>query len=114
MQRLKIDRDIRSMSEFRTGIASFLKQVHDTKRPLVITQLSKKYPGRFELWHVKDLSDELRDATLGEGNVDFAPIFKNEEISGMKYFFIEQDSSRKRTPIENIKISRDYLFSNVF
>jgi antitoxin YefM len=29
------------MSEFRTGIASFLKQVHDTKRPLVITQHGK-------------------------------------------------------------------------
>ncbi len=41
MQRLKIDQDIRSMSEFRTGIASFLKQVHDTKRPLVITQHGK-------------------------------------------------------------------------
>jgi antitoxin YefM len=41
MQRIKIDQDIRSMSEFRTGIASFLKQVHDTKRPLVITQHGK-------------------------------------------------------------------------
>jgi len=41
MQRLKVDRDIRPMSEFRTGIASFLKQVHDTKRPLVITQHGK-------------------------------------------------------------------------
>jgi antitoxin YefM len=29
------------MSEFRTGIASFLKQVRDTKRPLVITQHGK-------------------------------------------------------------------------
>jgi len=41
MQRLKIDQDIRPMTEFRTGIASFLKQVHDTKRPLVITQHGK-------------------------------------------------------------------------
>jgi prevent-host-death family protein len=41
MQRLRIDQDIRSMSEFRTGIATFLKQVHDTKRPLVITQHGK-------------------------------------------------------------------------
>jgi len=41
MQRLKFDQDIRPMSEFRTGIASFLKQVHDTKRPLVITQHGK-------------------------------------------------------------------------
>ena len=41
MQRLKIDQDIRPMSEFRTGIASFLKQVHETKRPLIITQHGK-------------------------------------------------------------------------
>ncbi len=39
--RLRVDQDIRSMSEFRTGIASFLKQVHDTKRPIVITQHGK-------------------------------------------------------------------------
>jgi prevent-host-death family protein len=41
MQRLKIDKDIRSLSEVRTGIANFIKQVHDTKRPLVITQHGK-------------------------------------------------------------------------
>ncbi|MBU0674984.1 MAG: type II toxin-antitoxin system Phd/YefM family antitoxin [Proteobacteria bacterium] len=41
MQRMRIDQDIHSMSEFRTGIATFLKQVHDTKRPLVITQHGK-------------------------------------------------------------------------
>jgi prevent-host-death family protein len=41
MQRLKIDEDIRSLSEFRTGITNFIKQVHKTKRPLVITQNGK-------------------------------------------------------------------------
>lgn len=41
MQRLKIDQDIRPLSEFRTGITSFFKQVHDTRRPLVITQHGK-------------------------------------------------------------------------
>jgi prevent-host-death family protein len=41
MQRLKIDQDIKPLSEVRTGIASFIKQVHDTKRPLVITQHGK-------------------------------------------------------------------------
>ena len=41
MQKLKIDQDIRSMSEVRNGMASFIKQVHDTKRPLVITQHGK-------------------------------------------------------------------------
>ena len=41
MQRIKFDEDIRSMTEFRTGIASFLKQVRETKRPLIITQRGK-------------------------------------------------------------------------
>lgn len=41
MKRLKVDQDIRPLSEFRTGIASFMKQVHETKRPLIITQHGK-------------------------------------------------------------------------
>jgi len=41
MQNLVIEQDIRSMSEFRSGVASFFKQVHETKRPLVITQHGK-------------------------------------------------------------------------
>jgi sugar phosphate isomerase/epimerase len=73
----------------------------------------RKYPGRFELWHIKDLSDDLRDATLGEGNVDFVSVFNEKKLSGMKYFFVEQDSSRKRSPMENIRISHDFLLSKV-
>lgn len=41
MQRLKIDQDIKPLSEVRTSIASFIKQVHDTKRPVIITQHGK-------------------------------------------------------------------------
>jgi len=41
MRHLIIDQDIRPMSEFRSGVASFIKQVHETKRPLVITQHGK-------------------------------------------------------------------------
>jgi prevent-host-death family protein len=38
MQPLKVDEDIRPLSEFRAGVASFVKQVNDTRRPLVLTQ----------------------------------------------------------------------------
>ena len=41
MRRMFIEQDIRPMSEFRSGVASFVKQVHDTKRPLIITQHGK-------------------------------------------------------------------------
>ena len=41
MQRIKIDQDIKPLSEVRTGIANIIKQVHDTKRPVIITQHGK-------------------------------------------------------------------------
>lgn len=59
MQRLRIDQDIRSMSEFRTGIASFLKQVHDTKRPLVITQHGKGAAVLLDVGEYEDMQEKL-------------------------------------------------------
>jgi antitoxin YefM len=41
MQELRIDKDIRPMSEVRKRMAAFIKQIHETKRPLVITQRGK-------------------------------------------------------------------------
>jgi prevent-host-death family protein len=41
MQRLRIDRDIKPLSEVRIGIANYIKQVRETKRPVVITQHGK-------------------------------------------------------------------------
>ena len=41
MQKLKIDQDIRPLSEVRNGMANFIKQVHVTKRPVIITQHGK-------------------------------------------------------------------------
>ena len=38
MRKLKIDQDIKPLSEVMTGIANFIKQVHDTKKPVIITQ----------------------------------------------------------------------------
>lgn len=38
MQPLKLDEDIRPLSEFRSSVATFIKQVNDTRRPLVLTQ----------------------------------------------------------------------------
>jgi prevent-host-death family protein len=41
MQRLKIDQDIKPLSEIRISIANYIKQVRDTRRPIVITQHGK-------------------------------------------------------------------------
>ncbi len=41
MQKLKINQDIKPLSEVRNGMAVFIKQVHETKRPLIITRRGK-------------------------------------------------------------------------
>jgi sugar phosphate isomerase/epimerase len=54
--------------------------------------LFNQYPGRFPLWHVKDL-DATRENILpvGEGTIDFKRIFDAASVAGMKDFFIEHD-----------------------
>jgi prevent-host-death family protein len=38
MPRIALDADIRPLSDFRSNCSSYLDQVHNTKRPIVITQ----------------------------------------------------------------------------
>jgi sugar phosphate isomerase/epimerase len=70
------------------------------------------HPGRFELLHLKDMTKGKKDATLGEGVIDFKPIFALAGKAGMKYFFVEQDNCKTHSSFESIKISRDYLLQN--
>ncbi|UXI02371.1 type II toxin-antitoxin system Phd/YefM family antitoxin [Photobacterium sp. TY1-4] len=41
MSRIHFDKDIQPLSEFRASVASFIKQINETRRPLVITQRGK-------------------------------------------------------------------------
>lgn len=54
----------------------------------------KNYPGRFELWHVKDMdkTDRNKNADVGSGSIDFASIFQQAQQAGLKHFFIEQEN----------------------
>lgn len=70
--------------------------------------LFKLHPGRFPLWHVKDLDKNTQGpAEVGTGTIDFKRIFDNAKTSGMKYFFVEQDGAPQ--PIQNVTNSYNYL-----
>lgn len=70
----------------------------------------QKYPGRFKIWHVKDMDDQGRFAPVGKGTIDFARILANKKLSGMKYYIVEQDQVFDGLePLEAIKISREGL-----
>jgi len=66
----------------------------------------EKYPGRFKMWHVKDMDAEGKFAPVGNGTIDFAKILAQKEKSGMLYYMVEQDMTFAMEPLEAIQVSR--------
>jgi len=67
----------------------------------------EKYPGRFKIWHVKDMDDQGRFAPVGNGTIDFARILAQKKLSGMQYYMVEQDQTFDgMKALDAIKISR--------
>ncbi len=68
--------------------------------------LFKKHPGRFPLWHVKDMAKtpEREFAEVGTGSINFQRIFDAQKTAGLQHYFVEQDVA-KRPPLEAIAIS---------
>lgn len=69
----------------------------------------KEYPGRFKAWHVKDMSNSGVFAPVGTGTIDFKRILAARKLSGMEYYFVEQDDTFELDPIKAIKISHQGL-----
>ncbi len=77
-------------------------------------EIFKRAPGRFKMWHVKDMSkaDSKTQTEVGSGIVDFKTVFNNAGLSGMEYFYVEQEN----LPVpgdENIKKSLQYVKDNL-
>ena len=78
-------------------------------------KLFKENPGRFKLWHVKDM-DKVNPALnteIGSGSVDFKTIFKEVKQSGMKHFFVEQENNYNPNAFEAIKTSCDFILKEL-
>lgn len=73
-----------------------------------VIEMFRKNPGRYELWHLKDvvgiktvnpsLSPNARVSSmafvpLGAGQLDYKPIFANAKLAGLKHFCVEQDNA---------------------
>lgn len=76
--------------------------------------LFNKYPGRFPLWHVKDMDKTPEHAftEVGNGSIDFKKIFKYADKAGLKYFFVEQDKT-PGDPFNSISQSISYIKKNL-
>ena len=76
-------------------------------------ELFKKYPGRFQLFHMKDMytkqapiftTNGVSDfAPVGSGLINFKKIRAEKNLAGIKYRFVEQDSTTDAKPFDAIQ-----------
>lgn len=77
-------------------------------------ELFNANPGRYPLWHVKDMDNTAAHAftEVGNGVIDFKKIFAAAKTAGMKYFFVEQDKC-PGSPYDSISQSIAYIKKNL-
>lgn len=74
-----------------------------------------RYPGRFPLVHVKDMTPKPSpDATaesvmvdVGKGSIDWKGIFARAQTAGIRHYFVEHD--QPADPLASIRASYNYL-----
>ena len=77
---------------------------------LTPNQWFKRQPGRFVMWHVKDMHKVSRDYTeVGNGSIDFTRIWPDASLAGLKHFFVEQGGNFTHDPMRSISDSAEYV-----
>jgi sugar phosphate isomerase/epimerase len=91
--------------------------VHAGQDPVALLQ---KYPGRWRLFHIKDMKkgvrtgnltgseDETNDVVVGTGQIDIAKTLRAAQQAGVKHFFLEDESP---SAIQQIPQSHRFLES---
>lgn len=72
--------------------------------------LFSKHPGRFVMWHVKDMdkANKTINTEVGSGSIDFKSIYKHAKQAGLKHLIVEQENF-SMDPFVSIKKSFDYV-----
>jgi sugar phosphate isomerase/epimerase len=68
-----------------------------------------KYPGRFPLWHLKDMDTTRKQSTeFGKGQVNIKQLLQHAGQAGMRHFFLEQEEYA-HSAFESAQIDYTYL-----
>ncbi len=85
-------------------------------------EMFNKYPGRFHLLHLKDMSKDntpyytiIKDdiVSVGEGLIDYKRIISESEKGGVKYGFVEDDNQGNGKPFVAIGTSINNLNNKI-
>jgi len=69
----------------------------------------KKYPGRFPLWHLKDMNLVTKHSTeFGKGSLPIVELLRHSKDAGLQYFFVEQEEY-SLSPEQSMKENMDFL-----
>ncbi len=86
--------------------------MHSSK--LSPAQLIAKQPGRFVMWHIKDMDKKTRDySELGNGSIDFTVILPESQRAGLQYYYIEQGGNFAKDPLQSVTDSAIYFKKNL-
>ena len=81
--------------------------VHSGKTP---NALVAQQPGRFVMWHIKDMDKQTRDYTeLGNGSIDYTQALPNPEAAGLQYYYLEQGGNYAVSSMDSAKVSIAYF-----
>ncbi len=50
-----------------------------------------EWPGRFPLWHIKDMLSDGSMVDVGDGEIDFPALFEHRDRAGLRHGFVEHD-----------------------
>ena len=85
--------------------------VHSGKTPI---ELVNAQPGRYVMWHIKDMHKESRDYTeMGQGSIDYTSMLPNPKKAGLAYYYIEQGGNFAVSSMESAKTSIQYVKENL-
>jgi sugar phosphate isomerase/epimerase len=69
-----------------------------------------RQPGRYVMWHVKDMHRTSRDYTeVGNGSIDFTKIWPDARLAGLEHFFVEQGGNFTHDAFRSIADSAEYV-----
>ncbi len=85
-------------------------------------KMFETYPGRFQLFHLKDMAKDnapyfevVKDdiTSVGAGLIDFKRIMAAKETAGMKFAFVEDDNQGNGKPFEALEVSIRNLTTDI-
>ncbi|MEX8547517.1 MAG: sugar phosphate isomerase/epimerase family protein [Mucilaginibacter sp.] len=73
------------------------------------TTYFNKFPGRFPLWHLKDMDKTAKHSTeFGKGDIDLKALLAQAKKAGMKNYFVEQEEY-SMAPLVAVQYDLAYL-----